>query len=68
MDVIDVATDVIEAEREELVRARRAAVEGKGAVWCEDCGDQIPLARSRALPSARRCIDCQEIAEREGVA
>lgn len=26
---------------------------------CEDCGDEIPLARRKAAPHAVRCIDCQ---------
>jgi phage/conjugal plasmid C-4 type zinc finger TraR family protein len=27
---------------------------------CLDCGDTIPLARLEALPTAHRCITCQE--------
>lgn len=32
---------------------------GAGGVECEDCGDRIPPERLRALPHARRCVDCQ---------
>ena len=31
---------------------------------CEDCGGEIPAGRRRALPAARRCVDCQEAHER----
>jgi DnaK suppressor protein len=30
---------------------------------CVDCGAAIALARLRALPSAERCIPCQEMYE-----
>jgi len=32
---------------------------------CEDCGEPIGRARLKALPAARRCIDCQAAYERE---
>ncbi len=27
---------------------------------CQDCGASIPLARLRAMPAARLCLDCQK--------
>jgi len=30
---------------------------------CESCGRGIPLARLRAMPAARHCLDCQKKAE-----
>jgi DnaK suppressor protein len=30
---------------------------------CEACGQAIPLARLRAVPTARRCIACERTAE-----
>lgn len=30
---------------------------------CEECGDEIPLARLQAQPFARFCVECQEDAE-----
>lgn len=36
-----------------------------GASHCEDCGMDIPMARRKAIPSATRCVDCQE--DLEGV-
>lgn len=31
---------------------------------CDDCGNPIPAARLRILPSATRCIECQQRNER----
>ena len=31
---------------------------------CVDCGSPIPFARLAAYPAARRCVACQELAER----
>ena len=36
-----------------------------GSDECTDCGDGIPAARRKALPSARRCVGCQSQIERE---
>jgi len=36
---------------------------GPAATHCEDCGDEIPEARRRAVPGCRRCIDCQTFHE-----
>ncbi|OHD24619.1 MAG: hypothetical protein A2Y38_16730, partial [Spirochaetes bacterium GWB1_59_5] len=28
-------------------------------VDCEECGEEIPLARRRVVPGCRFCVDCQ---------
>ena len=33
-------------------------------ITCEECGDEIPAARRRALPGCRTCLPCQEDIER----
>jgi RNA polymerase-binding protein DksA len=33
---------------------------------CERCGKSIPLARLRAMPTARLCVLCERAAERGG--
>jgi phage/conjugal plasmid C-4 type zinc finger TraR family protein len=38
-------------------RARLPA--GDGAIYCEDCGEEIPKARRKALPGSRTCVACQ---------
>jgi DnaK suppressor protein len=32
--------------------------------FCEACDEPIPFERLRAMPEARRCISCEETAER----
>jgi len=54
----------------DMAAARRAAVEdalqrvehGSYGV-CEDCGDEIPVARLLAVPTAVLCVDCQQVRE-----
>lgn len=41
----------------ERARADLAAV--KGSDYCDDCGEPVPEARRKALPSARTCVACQ---------
>jgi len=43
-----------------------AALDAPGADVCADCGEPIPAERREALPSAVRCVDCQEYNERTG--
>ncbi|HZT07334.1 MAG TPA: TraR/DksA family transcriptional regulator [Chloroflexota bacterium] len=76
-DSADVASDVAEIALdralEQTTRSRAADVEAalqridRGVYgMCEDCGHAIDPARLRALPSARRCLACQERMERRG--
>ena len=39
---------------------------GGGADICEDCGDDIAVARRQAMPSARTCLCCQLDREERG--
>ncbi len=65
----DVPTDLATAvlswlegrERHELdeIEASRARLEAGTYGVCEGCGRPIPLARLRALPTARLCRPCQ---------
>jgi phage/conjugal plasmid C-4 type zinc finger TraR family protein len=45
--------------------AKRTQYHGESAELCEDCGDEIPLARRRGVPGVRTCVSCQELRERE---
>jgi len=40
-------------------RARANIPTGEPAKYCEECGEDIPEARRRALPGARTCVACQ---------
>jgi RNA polymerase-binding protein DksA len=50
-------------ELQELDAARVRIEEGSYGT-CNDCGDDIPIARLRAYPGAMRCITCQSLYER----
>ena len=42
-----------------VLAARARMPSGDGAEDCEECGEDIPLARRRALPGVRTCVACQ---------
>ena len=42
-----------------VLAARARLPTGVGATHCEECGEEIPEARRRALPGARTCVACQ---------
>ena len=50
------------AMREQIDEALLRLEEGTYGI-CEDCGREISEARLKAVPFARRCIQCQEKAE-----
>lgn len=54
----------VEQERQARIRAASAALRAEGREECE-CGATISPARRRVYPSATRCLECQEIAEKE---
>lgn len=45
-----------------LARARIPA--GEGEIHCQECGEEIPEGRRRALPGARTCVPCQSALDR----
>ncbi|SIQ24188.1 transcriptional regulator, TraR/DksA family [Rhizobium sp. RU35A] len=54
----------VEQERQARIDAARRALKQEGREECE-CGATISAARRRVYPSATRCLECQEIAEKE---
>ena len=50
-------------ELEQIERALQLLKAGKYG-QCEVCGEQIPIARLKALPYATVCIDCRQRQER----
>jgi phage/conjugal plasmid C-4 type zinc finger TraR family protein len=68
-DDIDRACEREEELRSDALRdqARRAGLLNKtvadSATECEDCGEEIPLARRRAVPGCKTCITCQQRVE-----
>jgi len=52
--------DQIDDTVADAVKSARARLPiGEGATWCEDCGEEIPEARRKALPGSRTCVACQ---------
>ncbi|MXO70408.1 DksA/TraR family C4-type zinc finger protein [Alteraurantiacibacter buctensis] len=61
--------DQIDDTVKDAVSAARARLEaGDGAEFCDECGEPIPAARRKALPSARTCVACQQQRDRQRVA
>ena len=50
----------VEQEREQGIAKASKALSRAGSLTCARCGDEIDAARRLALPSARRCRDCQQ--------
>jgi len=50
---------------EAAVARIRNNLAGLGEEFCITCGERIDAERRAALPSAKRCIDCQGKAERQ---
>lgn len=42
-----------------VLRARAMIPAGEAATHCQECDEEIPEARRRALPGVRTCIACQ---------
>ncbi|EKE75201.1 TraR/DksA family transcriptional regulator [Gallaecimonas xiamenensis] len=68
-DLFDRASELEEQQRQRALSAHAAIrqpaqdKDAQGRVWCIDCGVQVSPKRLVLLPSAPRCVDCQEIAE-----
>tara|TARA_B100001179_G_C18491018_1_gene359921 strand:- start:78 stop:299 length:222 start_codon:yes stop_codon:yes gene_type:complete len=61
---VESAELAIEQDRDRAVNRIRKDLEVEGDAECRDCGDPIDVARRMALPSATRCLECQEAHER----
>jgi len=61
MDNAETSRDLNE-ERE--LEAAQARLDDGTFGKCEDCGQEIGLARLRAVPTAARCVKCQAVHEK----
>lgn len=52
----------IDASIEDELTRMRAVVKpvGESREECADCGEPIPVARRKAIPGVKMCIDCQQ--------
>lgn len=52
---------------DEVKRARSRLNSGPALTHCESCGMEIPEARRLAVPGARLCIKCQQLADENDI-
>ena len=65
MDLADRAQQAIEGNLDaELSDRRRRMADVSHVTECEECGEPIPHARRKAVPSTRWCVDCADVMER----
>ena len=56
----------IDATIEDAVELARSRLpQGGSLTHCEECEQEIPLARQKAIPGVRLCVKCQEELEKE---
>ena len=53
------ATEARRKSQSTLLDDALTRLEGDDFGYCDDCGDQIPMARLRINPCVRKCIQCQ---------
>jgi phage/conjugal plasmid C-4 type zinc finger TraR family protein len=61
MDVLDLVQERETAERDSLIARARTQHAGPilTSMECQDCGEEIPAARRKAIPGVKRCAFCQ---------
>lgn len=62
--LIERAEAAVALETDIAVRNLQNDLRPSGQTICNDCGDPIEPARIAAAPFARRCITCQQLAEK----
>lgn len=64
--LVDIQLQAIDRHVQEFrdIEAAIARMEAGEYEVCRDCGEEIPLARLTAQPTAQRCAPCQEKYER----
>lgn len=61
---IERAEEFEQRQRDAAVARIQQGLAGVGEEFCLGCGERIEEARRLALPSAKRCVDCQTKLER----
>ena len=57
---LEQASKLEQSQREALIQTAHNALAQPGQLDCEFCGKPIPEPRRLALPSAIRCVRCQQ--------
>ncbi|MBW7568662.1 TraR/DksA family transcriptional regulator [Chromobacterium subtsugae] len=66
-DLFDQAQALEQRQREEALARQAVRMNLAGAAsysHCQECGDDIPASRRRAVPGCRRCLICQKSHEK----
>jgi phage/conjugal plasmid C-4 type zinc finger TraR family protein len=61
-DQAQLMTTALSAEA--VAKIRASIPKGPSLSHCDECGEEIPLARQKAIAGCRTCIDCQSLSER----
>ena len=54
----------VTASADAVAKIRAAIPKGPSLSHCDECGEEIPLARQQAIQGCRTCIHCQSLSER----
>ena len=60
-----VQQQIDDSVKDAMERARAQLPSGPSLSQCEECGEEIPVARREALPGVRLCVTCQDEADRQ---
>lgn len=64
-EIAQIQSLLMNMSAEQALRAKLEQQRSKpSAEFCEECGDDIPLARQQAIPGVQLCVYCQERSER----
>lgn len=64
-DNADIAGEIIEQSLEANIRKATQQRPAAHCLYCEECGDEIPLKRREHLPWVTTCVECQQVIERQ---
>jgi phage/conjugal plasmid C-4 type zinc finger TraR family protein len=63
-DIADDSQFIIDITVQSKLLDTQKTLAANNVIECEECGEKIPTARKKAMPSAKHCIDCaNEIAK-----
>ena len=54
----------VTANADAVARVRAAIPTGPSQSHCDECGEEIPEARQKAVRGCKTCIDCQNLLDR----
>lgn len=65
LEEADMAQLLSVTQNEDAVAKFRASLpKGPSLTHCDDCGEEIPVARQKAVMGCRFCIECQNFNDR----